>query len=372
MTIRRIRPRTDAGYTIIELLISMAIMLVVTGAIFELVNPGNATSQTQPEVQDMQQRMRVATDTLFKDIVMAGAGPYQGPVTGSLMGFFAPVLPRCWGDACPSAAGATTNTTALTSTISLTYIPNSYSQTTISSAMPPNSTELKVTAQPNCPDGQELCGFYVGEEVIIFDTSGHFDTFTITQVQDDAGHLQHRGSDLNYSYDIGASVTQVESHTYYLDTSTHQLMHYDGSDNAPVPVADNVVGLTFDYFGDPAPPTTPKPELGVANCLYDASGTYLGGSMDTLTTGGASMAPLPVSMFTDGPWCGSGDTEFDADLFRVRRVRVTLRVETPVDRLRGTNTSLFAIPGTATEGQRFVPDLVTRFEVAPRNMNLSR
>jgi hypothetical protein len=31
-------------------------------------------------------------------------------------------------------------------------------------------------------------------------------------------------------------------------------------------------------------------------------------------------------MFQDGPWCGSGDNEFDADLLRIRKVRVTLRM----------------------------------------------
>ena len=85
-------------------------------------------------------------------------------------------------------------------TITLVYIPNTYSQTTISSAMPNVSAELKVTNQPNCPSGQELCGFTEGMEVIIFDTSGNFDTFTITQVQDDAAHLQHHGQDLSYLY----------------------------------------------------------------------------------------------------------------------------------------------------------------------------
>ena len=96
-----------------------------------------------------------------------------------------------------------------TDAITLTYIPNTYSQTTITHSMPPNSTELKVTDQPNCPSGEQLCGFTEGMEVIIFDTSGHFDTFIITQVQDSAGHLQHRGSDLSYGYDVGASVTVV-------------------------------------------------------------------------------------------------------------------------------------------------------------------
>ena len=48
---------------------------------------------------------------------------------------------------------------------------------------------------------EELCGFKEGMDVIIFDMSGNYDTFTITQVQDPAAHLQHRGQDLNYSYE---------------------------------------------------------------------------------------------------------------------------------------------------------------------------
>jgi hypothetical protein len=191
-------------------------------------------------------------------------------------------------------------------------------------------------------------------------------------VQDSAGHLQHRGQDLNWTYDVGASVTQVESHSYYLDATTKQLMHYDGSDVAAMPIADNVVGLQFDYYGDPAPPTQPKPTVGQANCLYDAGGTYLGGSMQTLTTGGGSLAPMPITMFSDGPWCGSGSNTFDADLYRVRKLRVTVRVQTPNTLFRGTDSTLFVNPGTAKSGQKFIPDLVTSFEVSPRNMNLAR
>lgn len=357
------------GYSLIELLISTMIMVVVTAAVFQVVNPSQATSQVQPEVQDMQQRMRVAADSLFKDLVMAGAGPYQGSVTGSLMGFFAPILPRRNGYVNPDPA-----TTARTDAITLMYIPNSYSQTTISQAMPISSVELKVNNQPNCPQGQQLCGFTIGQTVVIFDTTGTFDTFTITQVQNSAGNLQHREQSLSSAYAAGASVTQVESHTYYLDATAKQLMQYNGGTDAPVPVADNVVGLQFDYYGDPAPPTQPKPPLGTANCLYDTAGNYTGGTMATLTTGGGSLAPLPVSMFTDGPWCGdaASSNRFDADLFRIRKVKVTIRVQTPIAALRGLDTTLFQNPGTAKSGQKYIPDLVTAFEVSPRNMNLTR
>jgi hypothetical protein len=346
----------------------MAIMLVVTGAIFQLVNPSQSTAQIQPEVQDMQQRMRVGTDSLFKDLMMAGAGPYQGAVTGSLMGFFAPIIPRRTGKLNPDSS-----TSAFDDRLTVTFVPNTYSQTTIQDPMPTPSTELKVNDQANCPQGQNLCGFHQADEVIIFDSSGHFDTFTVTEVQDAAGHLQHRGQNFTYTYQPGASITQVKSHTYYLDSANRQLRDYDG-DEGDFAVVDNVVGLKFEYFGDPNPPTQPKPPPGVANCLYDALGNYTASGMTTLTTGGGSLAPLPLSMFKDGPWCGSiGSTnQFDADLYRVRKIKVTLRVQTPLAALRGRDTTLFANPGTSVSGQKFIPDLVTSFEVSPRNMNLSR
>jgi hypothetical protein len=63
---------------------------------------------------------------------------------------------------------------------------------------------------------------------------------------------------------------------------------------------------------------------------------------------------------------------FDADLYRVRKVKVTLRVQTPVSALRGLDATLFQNPGTAKSGQKYIPDLVTAFEVSPRNMNLTR
>jgi hypothetical protein len=357
----------EAGYSLIELLISTAIMLTVTGAIFTLMNPAQGHSQAQPEIADIQQRMRVGTDSLFKELIIAGAGPYQGPVTGSLIGFFAPILPRRVGDMNPdptSGAGS-----FQPDRITITYIPNSYSQTTISQAMPSKSAELKVNDQPNCPKGEELCGFKQGMDVIIFDTSGHWDTFTITEVQDPAGHLQHRGQDLNYAYDVGASVTQVVTNTFYLDHATNQLKKYDGH-TAEVPLVDNVVGLTFQYFGDPNPPTQPKPPAGVANCLYDVSGNYL--VPTTLTPSDGSLVELTAATLSDGPYCGSGDTQFDVDLLRVRKVKVTMRMQAASASLRGNDPARFTNRGTAVGGDRYVPDYQTQFEVSPRNLNLTR
>ena len=85
---------SEAGYSLIELLVSAAIMLTVTGAIFSLMNPAQGSSEAQTEIADVQQNMRVGSDALFKELVMAGAGVYHGSTTGSLINFFAPILPR--------------------------------------------------------------------------------------------------------------------------------------------------------------------------------------------------------------------------------------------------------------------------------------
>ena len=83
----------EGGFTIVEMLVAMTIMLALTGAIFDVVNPVQATFQAQPEISDMHQRLRVAIDTLSKDVMMAGAGlpstsvapvmPYRAGATAS-------------------------------------------------------------------------------------------------------------------------------------------------------------------------------------------------------------------------------------------------------------------------------------------------
>ncbi len=377
------RLRSESGYSLIELLISSAIMITITGAIFGLVTPSQGTSQTAPEISDLQQRSRIAADTLFRELIMTGAGAYQGPVRGALVNFFAPVMPRRVGRLNPDPLDSYRS-----DTIALSYIPNTYSQTSISSPMPNVSSELKVTDQPNCPDGQNLCGFEEGMEVIIFDTSGNFDMFTITQVQDDAAHLQHRGQDFTYPYQTGASVTQIKRSVYYWcrpggdrvcpggDAAASQLRQYDGA-NTDVPLVDHVVGLTFEYFGDTNPPLAPKPPLGsgIENCLYDAAGGYK--NLPVLPADEGSLARLTPAILSDATpdtteMCGGGSSQYDPDLLRVRKVKVTLRVQVAAAALRGSDPLLFANPGSAQESARRVPDYTVTFEVTPRNLNLTR
>ncbi len=397
--------RRDAGFTLVEMIIAMAVMLLVLGGVFQAFNPSLGSFQTQPEVADMQQRLRVGNDRLYNGIVVAGAGIYSGAAVGTLGQFFAPVLPYLVG---PLHNDPGSGVFFRDDAITIFHVPTTASQCTIRDKMPQPSSEVKVNAEPGCPANDPLCGFEQGMRVIIFDETGSFDFFTITEVQSDALHLQHRPpinpADFSKAYDVGAVISQVETDAYYWRqdpaTNTFQLMHYDLFDN-DVPLIDDVVGLRFEYLGEAAPPVLrapvtdpvgpwtsygPKPPaLGVdvagdswpagENCAFTVDAAS-GQHVSRLATLGApgTLTGLTAAQLSDGPWCpdAANVNRYDADLHRVRQIRVTFRVQTGVAVLRGPAGVLFSRAGTGRISTRLVPDQAVQFDITPRNLNLGR
>jgi prepilin-type N-terminal cleavage/methylation domain-containing protein len=395
---------TERGFSLIEMLVAMTIMLAVTAGVFAVMNPSQGQFQAQPEVADMQQRMRVGVDALYKDLLMAGAGSYAGAQAGNLGNFFASILPY------RQSANAAIDDGDLKfrdDGVTIFFVPPTTAQTRISSPMPNVSAELKVEPDPGCPKNEQLCGFEEGMVVLIYDSSGAYDTMTITAVQDSAAHLQHRQQgDLSKAYDAGAKVAQVGQHIYYWNKTTNQLMHAGGAPNDPgVPVVDNVVDVEFEYWGEPQPPvlrapgvdqsTTYGPEppdLGVAlggywpagqNCIITTTGAGAGQQqtprLPVLNGGNSGLVKLndpgnPQTLLTDGPWCPdpNNSNRWDADLIRIRKVTAKLRVQAAVDALRGTDTVLWRRPGKPNPAGQLIPDQEIRFDVTPRNLNLGR
>lgn len=393
--------RRDAGFTLVEMLIAMTVMLVILGGVFHAFNPALGSFQAQPEASDMQQRLRVGTGRLFNGLVVAGAGIYSGSAVGSLGNFFAPILPYRAGrlNSDPDR-GVFFRDDAIT----IFHVPTTASQCTIRERMPQPSSEVKVNAEPGCPANDALCGFEEGMRVVIFDPTGSYDIFTVTEVQTAALHLQHNRDDFSKAYDIGAVISQVNTDSYYWRqdpaTNTFQLMHYDLADT-DTPLIDDVVGLRFEYLGeatapvlrapvtDPVGPWTsygPKPPaLGVdvggdswpagENCTFLVDPTS-GLQVSRLANLGppASLAALTGAQLSDGPWCpdAANPNRYDADLHRVRQIRVSFRVQTGVAMLRGPAGLLFNRAGMGRDSSRLVPDQAVQFDVTPRNLNLGR
>jgi len=388
------------GFSLVELLLAAVVTLVVVGGALALAAPAQRLFQAQPEAADMQQRARVAVDTLRRDLVMAGAGTYAGPALGPLNGLIAPVMPfKAFGDSADQPQGLFFRTDA----ISFIYVPSTPSQTTLSTVLEPGGLDPVVAAAPNCPlaTSQQVCGFEEGDRALIVDAAGNWDVFGVARVVNGAMTWQHRGQPSAVRYPAGATVALIRAGTYYLKTdtatSTYQLMRHDGW-ATELPVVDDVVGLEFRYFGTRQPPqltgvpldsmrgpwTTygpAPPPIGVArgtwpegeNCTFAVVDGNHVTRLATIAPGDATLAELTPAMLTDGPWCPEpfSPVRFDADLLRVRRIHASLRVQSALASLRGPAGTLFARGGTARAGDRYVPDIVAQFAITPRNMNLA-
>jgi len=308
-------PRSARGFSLVELLLSLTIALVVTASAFGLMLPSQAVGSSRTETADVQQRLRVAADTLAFRIGLAGAGGYAE--TGSpLSEGFAPILPYRAGGGSPDPPGM-----FRTDAITIAAVPKSGSAPS------------------------------------------------------------------TISYALKSDVA----------SGTFQLIVNEGGADAPV--VDHVVALSFEYFGDPSPPTLIKP-LGDPvgpwttygarpsttavppfaegeNCLFvnTAPPPQPPSLQPRLATLGPpeSLVALPASLLTDGPWCPNDAVpdRWDADLLRVRSIVVVLRVQAAIAALRGSG-GLFRHPGTSHNGLLWVPDQEIRFRVSPRNMNRAR
>ena len=392
MTARVDRPSAEDGFTIVEMLISALITMAVMAAIFTLMDPAQGMFAAQPDLMEMQQRLRIGVDALTKDLLMAGGGTYSGSIAGPLGHYLAPILPCRIGSAAPDPPGQ-----FYTDRITLIYVPPTAAQTTIAAPIRSASAQVTVTDEAGCPPADAACGFDKGMGVLIMDGTGAWDAFTVTDVQGSTLQLQHRGPQPANAYAAGAHIAQIVMNTYWLKTDTvaesDQLMRYDGS-QTDLPIADNVVGLSFEYYGEPRPPElrpgvalaatygpappaldvdNPADEWGAGeNCAFTLSSDAHLPRLEWLGGGDTGLVRLTQAQLTDGPWCPDAASagRYDADLLRIRMVRVTLRVQVGNPSYRGPAGSLFTRGGTSRGGERYLPDQEIRFDVTPRNLGL--
>ena len=171
--------------------------------------------------------------------------------------------------------------------------------------------------------------------------------------------------------------------TYHLKQDSEgvwQLMQYDGH-ASDQPAVEDVVALRIEYFGDAEPPTATVTDRGDVRVTYgaapppfdvdDPADSWAAGENCTIANAGGQyvprlqaigppgVTPLSQAVLVDGPWCpdASHAFRFDADLLRVRRVRVQVRLQA---------SRPFRGPW------RDVPDETITLDVAPRNINVAR
>jgi len=81
------------GYSLVELLVAMAITLVVMAGVYKVYVTQQDTYLIQEQVAEMQQNARIAKYVLMKDIRMAGYNPTRKVNDGIFLTSFVPRLP---------------------------------------------------------------------------------------------------------------------------------------------------------------------------------------------------------------------------------------------------------------------------------------
>lgn len=332
--------RSSGGFTLAELVVALALMSVVASAVAALVSNTDQLARSQSHIMDAQQRARVIAETLGRDLRLAGAGLDRGAMTGPLSRVFTPVWPRRVGRLRADGA-ATVRPDAIT----LVHVPDTVLQTSLAMADAPAAGRIVLSP---CAGGAMACPAVRGATLALFEPPGRVDLLGVLGASAGATLVRPLGVSSG-PFDAGALVAEVVIRSYYFDAAGEQLRLYDG-DASDQPVVDGVGALTFEYFGDTSPPRWPHPPPGQQNCTYDDTGLWRGGT--TLAASDEGLAALPLGMFSDGPWCGSGGAAFDADLLRVRRVRVSVQLR-------------------ASDAREARPDYRVVFDIAPRNLGIS-
>lgn len=376
------------GHTVVELLVAATVTLLVFGAVLAVVAPASDGFTTIPEHADAQQRLRALVETIRED-VWASAGGAPAGEAGRAGQAWPAILPCGWGhDPVSGVRGRCARDDAF-SVIHTTH------PLWTATAGPVEAGDACVSFRrpPGCVTGAAGCEFVAGEPVMLADGFGRGEVAEAGATVP-AGESLALREPLSGAYPSGAILSSGFVRTYYASedppTGSLQLRRRDhGSDQ---PFLDNVAAFSIEYFGVAEPPVlyrdddgtlspgygpAPKP---ISNPAGPAPGTFAGScgyaavdgqpvtAMQRLAAAPDELARVPLAVLRDGPWCpdDTSPTAFDLDAFRIRLLRITVRMQTPATRLRGQNPLGFAHPGSGRAAGRLVPDVVAVFDLAVR------
>jgi hypothetical protein len=337
--------------TLADILVALVIVMMIVGATFTLADPIRQAVSVQAETAEVHQRVRAGFARLETDLRNAGVARTLGGRSPFLPR--APVVPaRSVGQRRARGGTASNVATDAITVVQATEFPRA----TTGSRVSPSELSVALVDGPGCAGLHRSCGFRPNMTVMVFDDQGHSDVLKITHASGNVLRVAPPAGGRILGYPAGSMLMPVVVRSYYFAADREQL-RLRSEWGADAPVLDNVVGVSFRYFGRPQVPPVDGTTRARVACLATSSGA-------------ATVPPVQVelspSLLGDGPWCGGGAV-FDVDLLRVQRVQVTFLLQTPRPEHRGLNPRLFANPGDARAPAAWVPDVTARFDVAVGN-----
>jgi prepilin-type N-terminal cleavage/methylation domain-containing protein len=295
------RKQHDLGFTLLELMVSMAVGLIVMAAMASLFKTGMNATVTVQQRAETQQEMRAAVDLIVKDLSMAGAGlpsggiqlPTGGGATASKFGcdqtatchvvnfnypapnFMYGIVPGFLngvegGAAIPAAPGSVNDS------VTVVYADYNFQSTTLGNytGVFVGTTQISLTAVPaTAPPLINSAGGIQKGDLIMVSGGGLTAVGEVTNVTASAagptGTLTFAAGDpLNFNQSAAGmtgnlasvagaagggsiSVTRLLVVTYYLNVpgvagQTPRLMRQVNG-LTPVPVSDDLINLQFAY-----------------------------------------------------------------------------------------------------------------------------
>jgi len=295
--------------------VTLLAVATLVGAL-NLAQPQTAAAE---QSADVDSRLRVVSARVAEVIRSAGGGLSAGPRPGALAWWVPVVFPQR-----RSVPGADGELTAFDNRVTVFRAAAGGGSTTLAIPMASPASPLQLVLGGGCALGRAACGLAPGDRALIADAGGQFDMLLVQSVGTEAvtAYAPARLSKA-YGADGAALVAAVDVDAVAFDPASRQLRWYRGS-SAGMPFAEHVESLRLRYFGDPQPPRGPG-GAGQASCVVDESGQP---RLPALEPTDGPFVELTPQMLSDGPACGTPPHRFDADLLRVRVVRVTLRLGT--------------------------------------------
>jgi hypothetical protein len=216
--------------SLVETLLSMALTLVLSGAILSLVSAGQAIARTEPEWGDLQQRARIAMRTLGDALRDAGAGVERGTLAGPLVQHFPPIAPSVDGG------------------ITVWRTTTRDAQASPSMIVALGATTIALQDSGVCPVGLAACAFPAPSSAIVFTAGGCRTTIRIAATTADSLHLAAPLA--GCALDPASVVVAGEVVTYRLDASARELVRRDESTGSSAPVLNGVAGFDVAYYAD--------------------------------------------------------------------------------------------------------------------------
>jgi len=310
-----LRPFESRGFSLVELLVALAVCAVLSAGVAGVVPPARAAFAAVPAALDLQQRGRTGLDVLATAIRSAAPDVASAAELGAL----ADLLPAM----IPLSPVSDSNETEFDSLYVVAPVFNASQGVLARDQVGPHGA-IELAAGVGCPAVRDVCGFTRGAFAAIADGSGRFDIFTVATTNAARGEITAVQA-FPSAYPAGSLVVEVDADYFRLA---------DQSDGSRALVRETAGGATQPIVDDVA-------------------------AMGIELWRGASPILLTAGDLEDGPFLAGGpDGHYDADLLAVRRVDVWIAVEVPPIMLRA--------PGAATT--RTLHASIALRNVASRNV----